>query len=86
MAEPSLNPSDQVTTADAFSAVADTPVGAPGSIFGVTEKEAEDDRESPTLFLATTVNVIGIPLVSSVKVAEKTFPTVKGEPTEGVTM
>ncbi len=85
MIEPSFNPADQLTTADAFSAVADTPVGAPGSVLGVTEEEVED-RESPTLFLATTVNVRGVPLVSPVRLAVRTFPTVTGDPTEGVTM
>ncbi len=86
MIEPSFNPADQETTADEFLGVAETPMGAPGSVLGVTEKEAEDDRESPTLFLATTVNVRGLPLVSPVRVAVRTFPTVKGDPIEGVTM
>ncbi len=86
MAEPSFNPADQETTADAFLRVADTPIGAPGSALGVTEKEAEEDEESPALFLATTVNVRGVPFVSPVKVTVKTFPTVTGDPTEGVTM
>ena len=33
------------------------PVGAPGTVAGVTESEAADGTESPTLFVATTVNV-----------------------------
>ncbi len=86
MAVPSFNPADQVTTADAFSGVADTPMGAPGTTLGLIEREGEEDGESPRLFLATTVNVRGVPLVSPVKLADKTFPSVKGEPTEGVTM
>jgi hypothetical protein len=85
MGEPSLNPADQVTTANEFPDVADTPIGAPGSILGVTEEEVED-AESPTLFLATTVNVRGVPFVKPVKLAVRTFPTVTGDPTEGVTM
>jgi hypothetical protein len=60
-------------------------MGAPGSVLGVTEEEAED-RESPTLFLEITVNVTGIPFVKPVKVAVRTFPTVTGDPFEGVTM
>ncbi len=75
-----------MTTANAFSAVADTPVGAPGSTLGVTGEEDEEDGESPTLFLAITVNVRGVPFVKPVKVADKIFPTVIGDPTEGVTM
>jgi hypothetical protein len=86
MTEPSFNPADQVTTAEEFPRVAETLLGAPGSVLGVTEEEAEEDAESPALFLATTVKVRGIPLVSPVRVAVKTFPTVKGEPIEGVTM
>jgi hypothetical protein len=85
MTEPSFNPADQVTTANEFPAVADTLVGAPGSVLGVTGEEVED-AESPTLFLATTVNVRGVPFVKPVKLAVKTFPTVIGNPTEGVTM
>jgi hypothetical protein len=86
MAEPLFIPSDQLTKADEIPAVAETPVGAPGSTLGVTGEEDEEDGESPTIFLAITVNVRGIPFVKPVKVADKTFATVKGEPTEGVTM
>jgi hypothetical protein len=85
MTEPVFNPADQVTTANEFPGVADTPMGAPGTVLGVTGEEAED-VESPTLFLATTVNVTGVPLVSPVRVAVRTFPTVTGDPFEGVTM
>jgi hypothetical protein len=74
-----------VTTADAIPGVADTPVGAPGSVLGVTGEEVED-AESPTLFLATTLNVRGVPFSKAVKLAVKTFPTVTGDPIEGVTM
>ncbi len=82
---PSFNPADQLTTAKAFPALADTSVGAPGTTFGLTGEELEGG-ESPSLFLATTVNVRGIPFVSPVKVTVKTFSTVKGDPIEGVTM
>ncbi len=87
MAEPPLKEGgDQVTIADAFSGVALTAVGAPGTVAGVTAKEGAEDGESPRLFLATTVNVRGVPLVSPVKLADKTFPTVIAGPIEGVTM
>jgi hypothetical protein len=65
--------------------VADTPIGAPGTTLGVIDKEVED-VESPRLFLATTVNVRGVPFAKPVKLAVRTFPTVTGDPTEGVTM
>ena len=74
-----------MTTALAFPAVADTPTGWPGSTLGVTEEEAEEDGEFPTLFLATTVKVTAVPFVSPVKLADKTFPTVMAVPEEGVT-
>ena len=74
-----------MTTAEAFPAVADTSMGAPGTTLGLTEEELED-VESPRLFLATTVNVRGVPFAKPVNVAVKTFPTVTGDPTEGVTM
>jgi hypothetical protein len=75
-----------VTTADAFPAVADTSVGATGTVAGVTEEEAADDGESPRLFLATTVKVKAIPFTSPGKFAVKTFPTVTVKPVEDVTM
>jgi hypothetical protein len=34
-----------------------TPVGAPGTVYGVTEFEAPDARLSPTAFVAVTVKV-----------------------------
>jgi hypothetical protein len=84
MAEPPLKEGgDQVTIADVFPGVASTAVGAPGTVAGVTAKEREGG-ESPRLFLATTVKVIGIPLVSPVKFSVKTFPTVIAAPVEGV--
>ena len=46
----------QVTVACPFPAVADTLVGAPGRVAGVTELEAEDALLSPTLLVAVTVN------------------------------
>jgi hypothetical protein len=77
----------QETVADVLPATAETPVGAPGAVMlGVTEAEAEEDKESPTAFVAFTVNVRGVPLVNPVKLAVKTFPTVTGLPTEGVTV
>ena len=66
-----------VTVAERLPEVAYTPVGTPGSDAGVSETGAEG-TESPTLFLATTVNVRANPFVSPVKVAVRTFPTVIG--------
>ena len=77
---------DQETTADVSPRIAETPVGVLGSTSSVIEDDGEDDGESPTLFLATTVNVTGLPFVKPVIVDVKTFPTVTGDPEDGVIM
>ena len=58
----------QLAVAEAFPGVADTPVGAPGTVLGVTAALAIDAGEVPTLLVAVTVNVYGVPLVSPVTV------------------
>ena len=65
-----------MTTTEVFPGVASTPVGAAGTVAGIMAEEGEEDAESPTLFLATTVKVRGVPFAKPVKVAVKTFPTV----------
>jgi hypothetical protein len=68
-----LPPSDtgavQDTTAWAFPATADTAVGAPGVVIGVTLLEAADAGLVPTRFVAATVNAYAVPLVKPVSVA-----------------
>jgi hypothetical protein len=58
----------QLTTAEALPGVALTPVGAPGADkdAGVTEFDAADSGLVPTEFVADTVNVYAVPLVSPV--------------------
>lgn len=85
-APPFESGADQFTTAEAFPAVADTPVGAPATVAGVTGDDAEEEGEFPKLFFATTVKVTGVPFVRPVIVTFETFPTVTAEPDEGVTM
>jgi hypothetical protein len=61
------------TVAVALPLVASTLVGAPGTVAGVTEGEALEVAETPIPFVALTVNVYAVPLVSpvaSVDVAE----------------
>ena len=41
-----------------------TAVGEPGTPTGVTASEEAEAAESPTPFVATTVNVYGVPLAS----------------------
>ena len=45
------------TAADPSPAVADTLVGAPGTVRGVTALEAVEADESPAAFVAVTVKV-----------------------------
>ena len=46
--------------------VADTPVGAPGTVDGVAAADAAEGPLVPTEFVAFTVNVYAVPLVSPV--------------------
>jgi hypothetical protein len=47
----------QLTTDDALAIVPETPVGAPGTVRGVTARDASEAVELPTALVATTVNV-----------------------------
>ena len=58
MAEPpSEAGADHDTAADPSPAVADTAVGAPGTVRGVTVEEAVEAAEVPAAFVAVTVKV-----------------------------
>jgi hypothetical protein len=59
----------QLTVADAFPAVAVTPLGAAGTVAGVTAEEAADSGPVPTALVAMTVNVYAVPLVRPVTAA-----------------
>ena len=83
---PSENGAVQETVADALAATAETPVGAPGTVAGVTDSEVEESRELPAAFIAITVNVMAFPLVRPVIVVVRTLPTVTALPEDGVTM
>jgi hypothetical protein len=56
-APPSLAGGAQLTVAHAFPGVADTTVGAPGTVRGVTAALATDANEVPATLVAVTVNV-----------------------------
>ena len=58
------------TTTCAFPAVANTPVGAPGTVLGVTDALVNGAREVPAALAAVTVNVYAVPLVRPVTVTE----------------
>jgi hypothetical protein len=64
--EPPLFGAVKLTVADAFEGEATIFVGVEGLPTGVTAVEGKDGKEFPTPFLATTVNVYGVPLVRPV--------------------
>lgn len=65
MGEPPLDAgADHVTATDPLPAVAMTPVGAPGTVRGVTAPEAADAGPVPALLAAVTVKVYAVPLES----------------------
>ena len=63
---PLLAGATNATLAEVFPAVATTPVGAPGTVTGITADEAADATELPTAFVATTVKVYDVPFVNPV--------------------
>ena len=54
---------DQLTTADPSAGVATTPVGAPGTVAGMTAADGAEAGPVPTEFVAVTLNVYDVPLV-----------------------
>jgi len=63
-APPLLTGAIQETVVEPFwNDVPVTPVGAPGTVAGVTEPEATEGSDEPISFEATTVNVYAVPLV-----------------------
>ena len=64
------------TAAEIFPAIAETPVGAPGLVAGVTALEAPEAAPSPTPLVATTVNVYGVPFVKPLTLQDLAAPFV----------
>ena len=77
---------DQDTT-DWFvaPAVPDTPVGAPGTVEGTTDEDADDAELVPFAFVAVTVNVYDVPFVRPVTVHEVVAVVHWNEPGDEVT-
>ena len=67
-APPSEAGAVQLTVACALPPIPVTPVGAPGSVAGVTALDTDEVELVPAEFVATTVNVYEVPLVSPVTV------------------
>ena len=60
----------QETRAEALPAVAVTPVGAPGTVAGVTGADGSEAAPVPTPLVAVTVKVYEVPLVRPLTVQE----------------
>jgi ABC-type cobalamin transport system permease subunit len=69
MTDPPVLGAVQETATCSFPAIPDTPVGAEGTVTGVTEGLGAEGTEDPTEFVATTVNVYAWPLVNPKTVA-----------------
>ena len=64
----------KLTVAWALPGVAEAPVGAPGTVAGVTEFEGADDGPVPAALVAVTVKVYAVPLVRPVTVIRVPVP------------
>ena len=76
----------QETVACVFPAVAVTPVGAPGTVAGVTAFEGEDALLVPRPLVAVTVNVYEVPFASPVTVHDVVVDVQLAPPDEAVTV
>ncbi len=56
----------QVSRTEAFPEVPDTAVGAPGTVAGVIEDEADEFGPVPAALMAATTKVYAVPLVRPV--------------------
>ena len=66
MTEPLLAGAFQETIAVVLPLTAVTPVGASGTVAGITAGEGADAAEVPTAFVAVTVKVYSVPFVNPV--------------------
>ncbi len=84
IAEPSSNGGAKVTDADWAPAVADTEVGASGTVAGVTAADAGESGPGPMPLVARTVKVYLSPSVKPVTVSGPTDPDAVWPPLAGV--
>ena len=86
MADPPLAGAVQLTLAEPLPRTADTPVGEPGTVAGVTDDDGPDSALLPTPLVAWTVNVYPVPLVSPVTEHGLTAQATVAPPGETVTV
>jgi sulfur carrier protein ThiS len=87
IALPPLDPGAlQLTTDEESAAVPETPVGAPGTVLGVTLADALEATEFPAAFVALTVNVYAVPLVKPETVQEVDAVVQVNDPGDEVTV
>jgi hypothetical protein len=66
MTDPLFAGAVQETVAVVLPLTAVTPVGASGTVAGVTATEGADEADVPTAFVAVTVKVYSVPFVNPV--------------------
>jgi hypothetical protein len=76
----------QDTVARPFPAVAETPVGAPGAVAGVTALDGDEAGPAPAPLVAVTVNVYAVPFVKPETVNGLAEPVAVAPPGEAVTV
>ena len=87
IALPPLDPGAvQLTSEEVLPTDPLTPVGAPGTVRGITLPVADESGESPEAFFARTLNVYVVPFVKPVNVQERfsVFTHAAGAVTAGV--
>ena len=76
----------KLTLADALPLVADTDVGALGTVAGVTAVDADEAADDPSAFAAFTVNVYAVPFVNPVTFNGELAPVAVSPPGLEVTV
>ena len=77
---------DHDTTAEESPNTPATPEGTPGTVAGTTAPDATDAEPVPTRFVAVTVNVYDVPLVSPGTVHEVVADVHVNEPGDEITV
>ena len=77
---PLLNGAVKETVACRFPASADTPVGAPGTVRGVTLTGGDDSRLLANALLALTVQLTATPLARPSTMTGEAVPVAKVDP------
>ena len=83
---PVLDGADHETVTEESPNTPDTPLGAPGTVAGTTDADAEEAEPVPALFVAVTENVYEVPLVRPITVQVVVAVVHVNEPGDDVTV